>query len=213
MYLSPDLFFRQICDVRFLCVCLLFLFWSLRLIFFAIRAWPRLIIIPTISLEQHQQMTVGMLGTEYFLYKVDGAKLPLVSMLGRDKRCRKVGRDFQIPGTLRWIMKFLCEDTCTHTLTHAHRLYELWGGWGVCVLCMMWDTDVFSYGFFFPRLSSPHPNPQILLTPPQISMWVSKWTVIGSNPWVTPCKQSLLGSSLIQDKAADNENRKERHLT
>lgn len=138
------------------CVCLLFLFWSLRLIFFAIRAWPRLIIIPTISLEQHQQMTVGMLGTEYFLYKVDGAKLPLVSMLGRDKRCRKVGRDFQIPGTLRWIMKFLCEDTCTHTLTHAHRLYELWGGWGVCVLCMMWDTDVFSYGFFFPAVFLPH---------------------------------------------------------
>lgn len=67
---------------------------------------------------------------------------------------------------------------------------------------------------FFPRcFSSPHPNPQILLTPPQISMCVSKWTVIGSNPWVTPCKQSLLGSSLIQDKAADNENRKERHLT
>lgn len=40
------------------------------------------------------------------------------------------------------------------------------GVWGPADV--MRDTDGFSYGFVSPLLSSPHPNLQILLTPPQV---------------------------------------------
>lgn len=91
--------------------------------------------------------------------------------VSEDKRWGEVGRDFQVPGTLRWIMKILGEqerERQTHTLTG---LYDLWGGWcvSVCVwpcikqvwgpAAVMRDTDVFSYGFVSPLHFPPTPKP------------------------------------------------------